>query len=334
MNTDNQRKEEQQLRHRLRGQPGIAPEDTLSELLEEERKKNTSTSDDLKKLAEEAKAQADLALEKQAEDELRRRKEREMAQAMQSDNTMDVRPQGTEIEREDLIMPRRLVQTYSEVEGKFFAKDSNRLMFEDRGEKLATSTTNKEAIADMILYAKAKQWESLKLSGSQDFRREAWLQAESQGIRTQGYTPKDKDLAELKTLTEERAVNIITPLQERKQEQKAYATAPRHDLNKNQAAMHVEATKAITENLQTLQKNPTLANKSVEELTKLAYWRGVVMEENKFQTKPTQDEALARFDKQAQDPQFLKRIAGETQGSIQDKTTDRTQKRETFEQSL
>lgn len=334
MNTKTAPLEEQQLRHRLRGQTGIAPEDTLSELLEEERKKRTKKIDDVKNFQEQANNQADIALKKQAEEELRRRKTRELTQAMQESNTVDVQATGREIERNDLIMPRRLVHAYSEVEGKFFAKDSNRLMFEDRGEKLATSTTNKEAIADMIIYAKAKQWESLKLTGSQDFRREAWLQAESQGIRTQGYTPKEKDLAELKVLTEERAVNTITPLQERKQKQKPASLAPRHDLNKNQAAMHVEAIQALAENIQALQKNSALANKSVEELTKLAYWRGVVIEENKLQPKITQDEALARFDKQAQDPQFLKRIAHETEGSIQDKTTDRTQQRATLEQTL
>ena len=43
------------------------------------------------------------------------------------------------------------------------------------------------------------------LSGSQEFRREAWLQAESQGIKTQGYTPKQSDLAALETLRQERS---------------------------------------------------------------------------------------------------------------------------------
>ena len=166
------------------------------------------------------------------------------------------------------------------------------------------------------------------------------MQAESQGIKTQGYTPKQSDLAALETLRQERSTNSITPLQERKAErettvrEEATTAAPRHDLNKNQAAMHVEASKFIATNMQALQKQPGMADKSVEDLTKLAYWRGIVAEENKLQPKPVQDEALARFDKQAVDPQFLKRLNQETEPKIQDKTTERVQKRDTHEQSL
>ena len=285
-------------------------------------------------------AAVNKGLQDQLEEDLRRRKAREQEQAGQGLNSVDVQRSGKELERGDFIVPRRITQAYTEVDGKFYAKDSNRVMFEDKGEKLATSTTNKEAVADMVAYAKAKQWDSLKLSGSQEFRREAWLQAESQGIKTQGYTPKQIDLAALETLRQERSTNSITPLQERKAEretpvrEEATTAAPRHDLNKNQAAMHVEASKFIATNMQALQKQPGMADKSVEDLTKLAYWRGIVAEENKLQPKPVQDEALARFDKQAVDPQFLKRLNQETEPKIQDKTTERVQKRDTHEQSL
>ena len=283
-------------------------------------------------------AAVNKGLQDQLEDDLRRRKAREQEQAGQGLNAVDVQRSGKELERGDFIVPRRITQAYTEVDGKFYAKDSNRVMFEDKGEKLATSTTNKEAVADMVAYAKAKQWDSLKLSGSQEFRREAWLQAESQGIKTQGYTPKQADLAALDTLRQERSTNAITPLQERKAERETVreetTAAPRHDLNKNQAAMHVEANKFIATNMQALQKQPGMADKSVEDLTKLAYWRGIVAEENKLQPKPVQDEAIARFDKQAVDPQFLKRLNQETEPKIQDKTTERVQKRDTHEQSL
>jgi hypothetical protein len=291
--------------------------------------------------ADDARERVDAALKKQAEEELLRRKQRETELAGQGLNSVDVQRKGREIDRADIILPRRITQAYTEVDGKFFAKDSNRLMFHDKGDKLATSTTDKDAIADMVAYAKAKQWDSLKLTGSQEFRREAWLQAESQGIRTQGYTPKDADIAELKELTQARSTNSITPLQERKQERDAATAepavaAPRHDLNKNQAAMHDAATKNVSANMQELQKKPGLANKDVAELTKLAFWRGVVIEQNKNEPATVRDDALDRFDKLAQDPQFLKRINEETLGDIKERTTDQAkeQKRETPEHSL
>jgi hypothetical protein len=279
-------------------------------------------------------------LKDQLDDDLRRRKAREQELAGQGLNSVDVQRSGKELERGEFIMPRRIMQAYTEVEGKFFAKNSARVMFQDKGAQLATSTTDKETIADMVAYARAKQWDSLKLAGSQEFRREAWLQAESQGIRTQGYTPKTADLAALQALTQERSTNAITPLQERKRDVAPVVApevqAPRHDLTKNQAVMHAQAVKNLTINMQELQKRPGMENAAVEDLSKLAYWRGMVREENKAQPQTVQDEAVARFDAQATDPQFLKRLNQETSASVEDKTTDRarTQQRDTHEQSL
>lgn len=278
------------------------------------------------KSEENAKLLADLEFKRQADKDLALRKEREAMQATQGLNSVDVQKKGKEIERDDLILPRSLMNNYSENDGKFFAKDSARLMFEDKGEKLATSTTNKQAIADMVTYARAKQWESIKLSGSQEFRREAWLQAESQGIKTQGYTPKEKDLADLKQLSLERQTNSIAPVAEREKEKRELGittNAPRHDLNKNQAVIHVEATKSINENMKQLQESRKFESLDTKELSRLAYWRGVVMEENKMQPKPAQDEALVRFDKLAQNPEFLKKLEEKTQTTTQEKTVER-----------
>lgn len=281
-------------------------------------------------LAAEQEAQVDKALDVQLADDLRQRKAREAAAQGQGENAVNVEKTGKELENGDFIMPRRIVQRYNEVDGKFFTKDAQRpmVMFEDKGNKLATSTTDRQAVEDMVTLAKAKQWESLKLSGSAEFRREAWLQAESQGIRTQGYTPKQADLAALEALREERTKNSIAPIQERKQErqqqqQQAEPTkaAPRHDLNKNQASMHDEATKAIPANIAELRKQPAFANRGDDELQKLAYWRGIVSEDNKGQPQGVKEEALARFDKAAEDPQFLKQLNRET--NVQEVTTER-----------
>lgn len=291
-------------------------------------------------------AQADEAsqsaqLDAQLADELRQRKAREQMQAMQGENSVDVQKTGKELESGEFIMPRRITQRYNEVDGKFFSKDARPLvMFVDKGDKLATSTTDRQAIEDMVALAKAKQWENLKLSGSSEFRREAWLQAESQGIKTLGYTPKQADLAALEALREERTKNTITPLQERQAERQQGngKAAPRHDLNKNQAALHDAATKATTENLEALRKQPGFANRSDNDMQKLAYWRGIVSEDNKNQPQGVREEALARFDKAAQDPQFLGRLNQETRAEVEqvttERVTERVQDRDTYERSL
>ncbi|MDR3298782.1 MAG: zeta toxin family protein, partial [Candidatus Accumulibacter sp.] len=84
--------------------------------------------------------------------------------------------------------------------------------------------------------------------------------------------------------------------------------APRHDINKNQAEMHVAATERIAANLDAMKQNPALAKHPPEALEKLAYWRGIVQETVKQEPSSAQDVALAKFDKAAENPALLARL--------------------------
>jgi hypothetical protein len=184
----------------------VTPEDSRSEILGAEAKARQITEE------QEQQANAD-EVEAAVAEHVKAVKARE--QRLYMDGLMDMgNPTGFELGKDEFIIPRALMQKYVEVDGKFYTKDakSPRVMFEDQGNKLRTSTTDSEAIADMVTLAKAKQWTSLKLSGSREFRREAWLQAESQGIKTTGYTPKQTDLVTLEALRQERATNSIQPV--------------------------------------------------------------------------------------------------------------------------
>lgn len=253
------------------------------------------------------------------------------------ENSVDVQRKGAELERGEFIVPRRITQAYTEHEGKFFAKDTSRMMFHDQGEKLATSTTDKAAISDMVAYAKAKQWESLKLTGSQEFRREAWLQAESQGIKTQGFTPREKDLIELKTLTMERSTNSITPLQDRAKDRAPLekpVAAPRHDLNKNQAATASAAAQNSTTNIKALQKDPAMERFSMEDLAKIAFYRALIVEREKDSPEAVRDEAIAKFDKTMRDPAMVKALPDPEIKAEQGAKKEKEHKRDTPELSL
>jgi hypothetical protein len=268
----------------------------------------------------------------------RKRKEAILAAAGEQQNTVDVQRKGGELDRGEFILPRRVAQAYTELDGKFYAKDTDRMMFHDQGEKLATSTTDKVAVADMVAYAKAKQWESLKLTGSQEFRREAWLQAESQGIKTQGFTPREKDLVELKALTLERSTNSITPLQDRAKDRAQLEkpiTAPRHDLNKNQAATATAVAQNNTTNIKELQKDPAMERFSMEELSKIAFYRALLVDREKDSAPAVRDEAVAKFDTAMRNPEMVKALPDpELKAETQAAAKDREHKRDTSELSL
>jgi hypothetical protein len=256
-------------------------------------------------------------------------------------NELETRARPGNLGVGEFVVPLSVASRYSAIDGRYFAKegkrDPMREMFRDHGVRLSTSTTDKAAIADMVSLASAKQWKSVKLSGAQEFRHEAWLQAESQGIRTMGYTPRDADIAELRTLTNERSMNRIEPISSHGGEESrpVARAAPRANLDKNQAFLHTEAAKALASNAVALRE--ALQGRAFEDVAKLAYWRGVVIEENRHQPAVVRSEVLARFDEQAREPGFLKTIEQQTHGTLDDKTIDRVErsiKREGHEQSL
>jgi cell filamentation protein len=84
--------------------------------------------------------------------------------------------------------------------------------------------------------------------------------------------------------------------------------APRHDLDKSQAQMHVAATQRVAENLEALKKNPALAGMSAQALERLAYYRGILQEDVKREIPEVQQAALAKFDRVAESPAFLERL--------------------------
>jgi hypothetical protein len=45
----------------------------------------------------------------------------------------------------------------------------------------------------MVSVAQHRQWESLQVRGSVEFRRETWLEAGARGLEVQGYQPTELD---------------------------------------------------------------------------------------------------------------------------------------------
>jgi len=60
----------------------------------------------------------------------------------------------------------------------------------------------------MIELAKAKHWSKIKISGTDEFKKEVWLAASMQGLEVEGYTPSAQDVALLED-TKRRIQNKI-----------------------------------------------------------------------------------------------------------------------------
>lgn len=123
--------------------------------------------------------------------------------------------------------PKSIESKYVYAEGKYYDPTGSTVLFDDKGKALATTRLDRQTVYDMIEVAKEKQWNAVILKGSPDFRRFAYLEAESQGIHTRGYTPTPADLKLVEQLREERALNQIEkdPERESVKEERAAAVA-------------------------------------------------------------------------------------------------------------
>ena len=95
--------------------------------------------------------------------------------------------------------------------GRQYASPDNprTVLFTDKGSKLSTAKSDLQTVKDMLEVAKQKGWDSIKIKGGKEFKSLMFVMAESQGIRTSGYSPKPEDLAMVERLRQEYALNGI-----------------------------------------------------------------------------------------------------------------------------
>lgn len=124
------------------------------------------------------------------------------------------------------IVPPEIEKQYLHVGDKFYhPKNTELVAFEDKGNKLETKS-NSEAIAEsMVRIAEARGWDEIKVTGSETFRREVWLEAAARGMHVKGYTPSEQDKAALAKRAGEAEVNRVeketTPFRGRENEKSA-----------------------------------------------------------------------------------------------------------------
>ena len=115
--------------------------------------------------------------------------------------TTDAASLEAEASRDDAF-PASLQRKYYVVAEERGKKDAARFYADERGEYLAfklaedrltTRLTAPEVIRDMIAIAEHRDWATLHVRGSVEFRREAWLEANARGITVKGYEPTALD---------------------------------------------------------------------------------------------------------------------------------------------
>ena len=115
--------------------------------------------------------------------------------------TSDAASLAAEARRDDAFPAslRRKYYVVAEEKGKegdarFYADERGEyLAFKLAEDRLTTRLTAPEVIRDMVAVAEHRDWATLHVRGSAEFRREAWLEANARGVTVKGYEPTALD---------------------------------------------------------------------------------------------------------------------------------------------
>jgi hypothetical protein len=91
--------------------------------------------------------------------------------------------------------------------------DANRVAFTESTFRLATDNNNPSVARSMVDVAEARNWQGIRVSGHEDFKRLVWLEASLRGVKTLGYEPQPGAQELLSRERESRAINRIEPVQ-------------------------------------------------------------------------------------------------------------------------
>ena len=105
-------------------------------------------------------------------------------------------PAQTNFADRSKAVPEAVKARFMQVDHDYFWPDKTPA-FIDRDSKLATRGENAEVIRAMVQIAKARDWTSITVKGTEEFRRGAWLEASLVGMHVEGYKPTELDKQDL-----------------------------------------------------------------------------------------------------------------------------------------
>ena len=108
-----------------------------------------------------------------------------------------------------------VTKQFNAVDGNFYDKgDRTRLVFADKGSKLVAFDSDAGTAKAVAMMAEGKGWSTIKVGGTEKFKRDVWLEASMRGVQVQGFTPKEADLAALQERREQTATNKVYQVNE------------------------------------------------------------------------------------------------------------------------
>lgn len=94
------------------------------------------------------------------------------------------------------IVPDAVARRFLRIDDRYFFADRT-LAFIDTGARLKVRTHNLEVVHSIVAIMQARGWQTVRLTGTQEFRQKVWHEATLQGIGVHGYAPGTLEMQQL-----------------------------------------------------------------------------------------------------------------------------------------
>ncbi len=140
-----------------------------------------------------------------------RRRAKAITAAARTEQPMRAKPAVRERERErERTVPEDVRRRFVQIKNEYFFPDGARA-FKDRGDKLTTQSENTEVIRSLMTIAQSRGWDEIRVRGSERFRREAWVAAQTAGLNIRGYKPTELEESRLARAIGQRSTSDTAP---------------------------------------------------------------------------------------------------------------------------
>lgn len=122
--------------------------------------------------------------------------------------------QDDELRRWQAKVLEDLERRYLHVGNDFYLRGDDKVKaFSDAGRALKTHSDSPAIARDMTELALSKGWRTLRVSGTETFKREVWLEASARGVQVVGYAPTevDRKILEERIRSRVNAIEAATP---------------------------------------------------------------------------------------------------------------------------
>ena len=131
------------------------------------------------------------------------KQEQEQEQEKKSESASEEEKQKKSVINDlNYTIPSSVQKHYFSKSGKFY-DEKMELKFIDEGAQLKAKVFDERIVKHMLDIAQAKNWSSIKVGGSNEFKKTVWLEAVQRNIDVEGYKPSKADLALVKHTTQD-----------------------------------------------------------------------------------------------------------------------------------